>query len=95
MPVLLRSMKAFKTLGTTNICSSGFTAVVDKEARTGCGSCEESCPFDAVIVNDDMVADVDDDKCMGCGVCETFCQEGAISLELDPSKPPPSIFNTL
>jgi ferredoxin len=69
------------------IASSGYVAVVGEDCN-GCGSCEGSCRFNALTL-DDQVAVIDRDKCMGCGVCVDICPVGAISLERDPSKGDP------
>ena len=54
-----------------------LTMVVDPEKCTGCGSCEEVCPVEAVKVVDD-VSVVDEKVCIGCGECSTVCPENAI-----------------
>lgn len=69
------------------ITASGYVAVVGEDCN-GCGSCEGSCRFHALTL-DDQVAVIDRDKCMGCGVCVDVCPVGAISLERDPSKGEP------
>lgn len=45
----------------------------------GCGKCEESCVYQAIIV-DNKKAAVDNSKCFGCGLCTTRCPVGAIKL---------------
>ncbi|MDN5348284.1 MAG: hypothetical protein PWP65_1848 [Clostridia bacterium] len=55
-----------------------MAAVVDKELCTGCGTCAESCPNEAITVDD--VAVIDEDACVECGVCVDECPNGAISL---------------
>lgn len=56
-----------------------MSAVVDKEQCTGCGICEQTCPADAITV--DEVAHVDPDKRTECGACVDECPFGAITLE--------------
>jgi electron transport complex protein RnfB len=46
----------------------------------GLGSCERSCPFDAIHVGDDGLAHVDRDKCTGCGNCVDACPKRIIDL---------------
>ncbi|KYK21458.1 ferredoxin [Thermoplasmatales archaeon SG8-52-2] len=57
-----------------------MAAVVDKEKCTGCGSCVEACPVDAIKVENDK-AIIDNDECIDCGTCVDECPEGAISLD--------------
>mgnify|MGYP001026376555 CR=1 FL=1 len=79
-------MQAWNKMRLPMVCASGYCAAVSEEC-TGCGDCEEICPFDAIVVED--VAVVDEEKCMGCGVCEGACEAGAIGLRLDPTKGEP------
>lgn len=68
--------------GTTPLVNSTFhLSVIDTNACTGCGICEERCPTEAVQINDEGVAKVDECACFGCGVCSRFCPENAISLK--------------
>jgi len=46
----------------------------------GLGSCERSCPFDAVHVGDDGLAHVDRGRCTGCGNCVDACPKRIIDL---------------
>ena len=53
---------------------------VDKEKCTGCESCVEECPSEAIKMVDDK-AEVDVDTCVDCGVCVDACPAEAISME--------------
>ena len=53
---------------------------VDLEKCTGCGTCEEVCPVEAIKVEDGK-AKVDEEECVECGTCVEECPEGALSLE--------------
>ncbi|MFO7963801.1 MAG: 4Fe-4S binding protein [Desulfobacterales bacterium] len=57
---------------------SRYLAVVDADVCTACGTCEEICPFEAVVVEDTAV--IKTEKCFGCGVCAGACPSGAITL---------------
>ena len=55
-------------------------AQIDKEKCTGCESCVEECPSEAISM-DEGKAKVNPDTCIDCGVCIDACPEQAISLE--------------
>jgi ferredoxin len=57
-----------------------MAAKVDKEKCTGCESCVEECPSEAISMVDGK-AEVDPDACIDCGVCVDACPVEAISLE--------------
>ena len=52
---------------------------VDNTKCTGCGSCVEACPLEAMTVNDALAA-ADPEACVECGVCMEACPNDAISL---------------
>jgi ferredoxin len=52
--------------------------VVDPQTCTGCGSCNEICPMQAITVAE--VATIDVRTCASCGVCIHVCPEGAIRM---------------
>lgn len=56
-------------------------AMIDEQACTGCGTCAERCPTDAIALNAEGIAQRDEAACFGCGVCARFCPAGAISLK--------------
>ena len=67
------------------VAKSRFQAEVDQATCTGCQTCVERCPFEAV----DMVkvpgekklkAVINAGKCFGCGVCAVGCESQAIQL---------------
>ena len=44
---------------------------------TGCGTCVEVCPAEAIkLVNDK--SEIDQDECLECGACQSECVNGAI-----------------
>ena len=61
-------------------------SVIDQDACTGCGTCVEWCPTEAIALNDDGVAERDEKACFGCGVCSRFCPDSAIALQEGPRK---------
>jgi len=68
--------------GTLPLINSTYhLAVVDPETCSGCSTCAEWCPTEAIVLGADDVAECDGNACFGCGVCSRFCPEGAIFLK--------------
>ena len=68
--------------GTLPLINSTYhLSVIDPEACSGCGTCVEWCPTDAIALDNEGLARRDENACLGCGVCSRFCPEGAISLK--------------
>lgn len=57
-----------------------MAAQIDADKCTGCGECVESCPLDAIELQDDKAV-VDEDVCGDCGACVDVCPSEAISVE--------------
>jgi NAD-dependent dihydropyrimidine dehydrogenase PreA subunit len=55
-------------------------AVVDSETCTGCESCVDTCPVEAISMQDD-VAVVDAETCTDCESCVEVCPVEAISMK--------------
>ncbi len=55
-------------------------AKVDKEKCTGCESCLEECPSEAISMAEEKAC-VDADSCVDCGVCVDACPAEAISMD--------------
>lgn len=51
--------------------------VINMDKCTGCGLCENICPYFAMVVEEK--ASVDKENCFGCGLCESRCPVHAIS----------------
>lgn len=77
-------IQAMVKYGTPMVAPSGYISRVDETRCSGCGTCEEVCPFGAIQVDDAAV--VIWDKCMGCGVCVGQCRDDAVSLVRDEGK---------
>jgi ferredoxin len=56
-----------------------MAAVIDAQKCTGCESCLESCPLEAISMKD-SIAVVDAETCGDCGACVDACPVQAISL---------------
>ena len=50
---------------------------VDVSKCTGCGSCVEVCPVEAIKLVDNK-AQIDQDECLECGACQAECANEAI-----------------
>ena len=55
-----------------------MAAKVDLEKCTGCGTCINECPTEAIKIENEKA--VISDECVECGVCVGECPEGALSL---------------
>jgi ferredoxin len=55
-------------------------AKIDTEKCTGCETCVEECPSEAISMADGK-AKVDVDECVDCGACVDACSAEAISME--------------
>lgn len=75
LPVLIEG-------GVKVVDPSRFQAMIDAEACSGCGLCQERCYFGAIAWSDGegSPSRVEAAKCMGCGLCLVTCPEEAISL---------------
>ncbi|WHH59989.1 RnfABCDGE type electron transport complex subunit B [Petroclostridium sp. X23] len=67
-----------------NALHKGFQAC--KYGCLGLGNCVVKCPFDAIIINQNGVAEIDENKCTGCGVCIKECPKAVIELASKDSK---------
>lgn len=76
------------------INSTNYLSQIDPDLCSGCGTCIENCPVDAIKLNDSVIAEVNAEYCIGCGVCAHFCPENAITLLEGMRKvyvPPPKL----
>jgi len=74
--------RALTILAQDKLKAGGAICVVDKRKCTGCGVCQEVCPFNAIEVDvKEKVAVVNEALCKGCGVCASSCRSGALNIE--------------
>lgn len=59
---------------------SYYIAKVDEDKCTGCGTCIEKCPIEAIELVD-ALSSTNLNKCIGCGLCAHHCPEKARILE--------------
>ena len=56
-------------------------AVLDKSLCSECGTCEETCRFNAIVSTEDSGYAVNPARCEGCGACVYTCPQEALSLQ--------------
>ena len=56
-------------------------AVMDKTLCTECGTCEETCRFNAIALTEESGYAVNPARCEGCGACVFMCPQEAIVLK--------------
>jgi Fe-S-cluster-containing hydrogenase component 2 len=73
---------------------SNYQTAVDVNLCTGCESCIERCPLEALSISDG-ICQVNIERCIGCGVCSISCPENALQLVArasdETSTPPESL----
>jgi heterodisulfide reductase subunit A len=77
--------RAMRYLSTGRILSEGPPARVVETLCIGCGTCVESCPFQAISMVDRdgalNLSSIDESLCKGCGNCTVVCPAKAIVME--------------
>ncbi len=56
-------------------------AVMDKTLCTECGTCEETCRFNAIALTEESGYAVNPARCEGCGTCVFTCPQEAVTLK--------------
>ncbi len=57
-----------------------MAAKVDVEKCTGCESCVDACPSEAIAITEEKAV-IDADNCVDCEICVEECPVEAISME--------------
>jgi electron transport complex protein RnfB len=63
-----------------NMSITNYYAEIDPEICTGCGTCINICPMEAIKLKDD-ISIIKKKRCIGCGNCVVKCPVEAISLK--------------
>lgn len=83
-------LRGIAELGMANVVAKApFISVVDDERCIGCEVCVEYCQFDALMLEEGVIA-VSEQRCVGCGQCVMHCDEEALTLARrdDVASPP-------
>lgn len=72
--------KALGLLSSPTLEREPTVAKVVGELCSGCGICVPLCPYDALSLNTEKLAEVSEALCEGCGTCIASCPSGAITL---------------
>lgn len=57
-------------------------ATVNADECSGCGTCVDECPSEAITLDEEKgIAVIDNDECVECGACEEACPSQAIKVE--------------
>jgi ferredoxin len=62
-----------------NLTITNFYADVESDLCSGCGTCVEICPMEAITLIDD-ISSIQQKRCIGCGNCVAKCPSEAIKL---------------
>ncbi len=57
-----------------------MAAKINVELCTGCGTCVDICPVEAITIEKDKAV-IDADSCVDCGTCVDECPVEAISMD--------------
>ena len=57
-----------------------MAAKINVELCTGCGTCVDVCPVEAITIEKEKAV-VDADSCVDCGTCVDECPVEAISMD--------------
>jgi ferredoxin len=58
-----------------------MVVVISRDLCVGCGLCVDTCPVEAISLDNENIAVVDAELCVDCGKCVEECPSEAISLD--------------
>jgi heterodisulfide reductase subunit A len=72
--------RALTVLSQEEMKAGGVVCSVTARKCSGCGLCEQVCPYQAIALGEQGIAVVNQALCKGCGVCVSSCRSGALDL---------------
>jgi len=72
--------RALTILAQEELKAGGPVCGVTARRCSGCGLCQQVCPYQAIALGDEGIAVVNQALCKGCGVCVSSCRSGALDL---------------
>lgn len=72
--------RALAILTQEELKAGGPVCTVSAGRCSGCGLCQQVCPYQAIAFRDEGIAVVNQALCKGCGVCVSSCRSGALDL---------------
>ncbi len=70
---------ALQNINKGEVELEGFFAIVDEELCSGCRVCNDLCPYNAIIFDEEKdVSRVEEALCKACGTCVSACPSAAI-----------------
>jgi ferredoxin len=83
------SLKRLKLLDNpADYMQTYYSAAIDPDACTACGTCVDRCQIDAIEEKGDVM-EVNPARCIGCGLCVSTCPAEAIKLNEKPGAEAP------
>ncbi len=74
--------RAMTILAKTEITAGGTICAVNEQKCTGCGVCQEICPFHAIeVAPEAQRVVIHEALCKGCGLCVSSCRSGALDIK--------------
>ena len=71
--------RALSMISKGSVEIESATSVVDEELCSGCKTCIQLCPYNAITFDDEKkIASINEALCKGCGTCAAACPSGAI-----------------
>ncbi|MEW6259318.1 MAG: 4Fe-4S binding protein [Thermodesulfobacteriota bacterium] len=75
------TLRGWREGGFPLINATRYLSVIDADRCSGCGTCVDRCPMDAIQLGTSGKAERDEASCFGCGICARFCPEEAVALQ--------------
>jgi heterodisulfide reductase subunit A len=72
---------AMALMGRGKISIEPYFSVVNDDICSGCQVCVNVCPYNAISITKQGLAEVNLALCKGCGTCTSTCPSGAISSQ--------------